>query len=136
MELGREGLRQALKERSILVAFVEFILPFALGYSFATALGMSFAVSLFLGTTMAVTALPVSVRILMDLNLLHSKIGRAIVSVALANDLTAFAMLGLILEVTRLGLVTPEPGMTLFIVAKNLLFIGLVFAVATVLKLT
>src|SRR6267143_1099665 len=127
MELGREGLRQAVKERSILVAFVEFILPFALGYSLGSALGMNFPQSLFLGTALAVTALPVSVRILMDLNLLHSRIGRAIVSVAMANDLVAFAML---------GLVTPEPGMTLFIVAKNLLFIGLVFAVATVLKLT
>src|SRR3989475_13229793 len=127
LEVGREGLRQALKERSILVAFVEFILPFALGYSFATALGMSFAVSLFLGTAMAVTALPVSVRILMDLNLLHSKLGRAIVSVALVNDLVAFAMLGLVVQFTSLGASTPE-GVTIGLVAlNNVLFVGLVF---------
>ena len=133
LEVGREGLRQALKERSILVAFVEFILPFALGYSFATALGMSFAVSLFLGTAMAVTALPVSVRILMDLNLLHSKIGRAIVSVALANDLTAFAMLGLIVEFARLG-GSPDLGLAGYVVLKNLLFLGLVFSLGLALK--
>src|SRR6266699_3863319 len=35
IELGREGLRKAFKERSMVVAFVEFFLPFSLGYSFA-----------------------------------------------------------------------------------------------------
>ena len=134
MELGREGLHQALKERSILVAFVEFILPFALGYSLATALGMTFPQCLFLGTALAVTALPVSVRILMDLNLLHSKIGRAIVSVALANDLVAFAMLGLILEVTRLGATSLDPAILGYAVLKNVLFLGLVFCISLVLK--
>jgi Kef-type K+ transport system membrane component KefB len=134
MELGREGLRQAMKERSILVAFVEFVLPFALGYSLATALGMNFPQALFLGTALAVTALPVSVRILMDLNLLHSKIGRAIVSVALANDLVAFAMLGLILEITRLGATSLDPGILGYAILKNVLFLGLVLCISVGLK--
>src|SRR3989454_3068099 len=134
MELGREGLRQAVKERSILVAFVEFVLPFALGYSLGSALGMNFPQSLFLGTALAVTALPVSVRILMDLNLLHSRIGRAIVSVALANDLVAFAMLGLILEVTRLGATSLDPSILGYAVLKNVLFLGLVLCLSVALK--
>jgi Kef-type K+ transport system membrane component KefB len=136
IELGREGLRQAFREKSMIVAFVEFFLPFSLGYSLGLALGMTFPQCLFLGTALAVTALPVSVRILMDLNLLHSRIGRAIVSVAMANDLVAFAMLGLVVQFTAIGLATPEAGMTLFIVAKLLAFIGLVFALATALKMT
>src|SRR5947208_2442870 len=136
IELGREGLRKAFKERSMVVAFVEFFLPFSLGYSFAAALGMTFAQSLFLGTALAVTALPVSVRILLDLNLLNSRLGRAIVSVALVNDLVAFAMLGLVVQFTSLGASTPE-GVTIGLVAvNNVLFVGLVFSVATVLKLT
>ena len=134
MELGREGLRQAVKERSILVAFVEFVLPFALEYRLATAIGMTFAQDLCLGTALAVTAIPVSVRILMDLNLLHSKIGRAIVSVALANDLVAFAMLGLILEVTRLGATSLDPAILGYAVLKNVLFLGLVLCVSIGLK--
>jgi len=136
IELGREGLRKAFKERSMVVAFVEFFLPFSLGYSLAAAMGMTFAQSLFLGTAMAVTALPVSVRILLDLNLLNSRLGRAIVSVALVNDLVAFAMLGLVVQFTSLGASTPE-GVTIGLVAvNNVLFVGLVFSVATVLKLT
>src|SRR2546428_13371500 len=136
IELGREGLRKAFKERSMVVAFVEFFLPFSLGYSLAAALGMTFAQSLFLGTAMAVTALPVSVRILLDLNLLNSRLGRAIVSVALVNDLVAFAILGLVVQFTSLGASTPE-GVTIGLVAlNNVLFVGLVFCVATILKLT
>ncbi len=103
MELGREGLRQAFQERSAVVAAVEFILPFFLGYLFAGTLGFDVAQSLFLATAMAVTALPVSVRILLDLNLLHSRLGRAMVSVALANDLIAFAVLGLVVSLYNLG---------------------------------
>ena len=136
MELGREGLLQALRERSMLVAAVEFFLPFALGYSVALALGMTFPQSLFFGTALAVTALPVSVRILMDLGLLQSRVGRAIVSVALANDLVAFAMLGLILEFARLGMSTPDLWTVGLVAGKNLIFLGLVFCLSIVLKLT
>src|SRR5881396_2437857 len=47
IELGREGLRKAFKERSMVVAFVEFFLPFSLGYSLAAGMGMTFAQSLY-----------------------------------------------------------------------------------------
>ena len=136
IELGREGLRKALQERSMIVAFVEFFLPFSLGYSLAAALGMTLVQSLFVGTALAVTALPVSVRILMDLNLLNSRLGRAIVSVALVNDLVAFAMLGLVVQFTNLGMSAPESVTIGLVVLNNVLFVGLVFCVATILKLT
>src|SRR5437867_5949814 len=103
IELGREGLRKAFKERSMVVAIVELFLPFSLGYSLAAAMGLTFSQSLFLGTAMAVTALPVSVRILLDLNLLNSRLGRAIVSVALVNYLVAFAMLAPVVQFTSLA---------------------------------
>jgi Kef-type K+ transport system membrane component KefB len=134
MELGREGLRQAVRERSIVVAFVEFVFPFTLGYLFAGTLGFTFAQSLFLATAMAVTALPVSVRILLDLNLLHSRLGRAIVSVALANDLIAFAMLGLVVAFTQLGALTPDPVMVGLVVGKIAAFVGFILLAGVALK--
>ncbi len=134
MELGREGLRKAIKERSIVVAFVEFFLPFVLGFALATLMNQSLAVCVFLGTAMAVTALPISVRILLDLNLLRTRIGRAIVTVALANDLVAFAMLGLVLDLARLGSAALDAPTIGLIVAKNLLFLGLVYGVSLLLK--
>ncbi len=135
IELGREGLRQAVQERSIVVAAVEFVLPFGLGYAFAQTLGFNLTQSLFLATAMAVTALPVSVRILLDLNLLHSRLGRAIVSVALANDLVAFGMLGLVVAFIQVG-GTPPASTAAFIMVKILLFVGLILCVGAILKRT
>ena len=135
IELGREGLRQAVQERSIVVAAVEFVLPFTLGYVLAQALAFNLTQSLFLATAMAVTALPVSVRILLDLNLLHSRLGRAIVSVALANDLVAFGMLGLVVAFMQVG-GAPPAATAGFIVLKILLFVGLILCVGMILKRT
>src|SRR5438876_1217423 len=112
IELGREGLRKAFKERSMVVAFVEFFLPFSLGYSFAAALGMTVVESMFLCIALAVTGVPVSVRILLHLYLFVSRLGRSFVSVALVNDLVAFAMLGLVVQFTSLGASTAE-GLTI-----------------------
>lgn len=126
MELGREGLRQAFQERSAVVAAVEFILPFLLGYAFAGTLGFDVAHSLFLATAMAVTALPVSVRILLDLNLLHSRLGRAIVSVALANDLIAFAVLGLVVSLYNLGGGPLDPASVALVLLKIVGFVALI----------
>ncbi len=134
MELGREGLRQAFHERSAVVAAVEFILPFLLGYAFAASLGFDLAHSLFLATAMAVTALPVSVRILLDLNLLHSRLGRAIVSVALANDLIAFAVLGLVVSLYNLGGGTLDPLVAGTVLAKIVGFVALILLVGSALR--
>ena len=134
MELGREGLRQAVQERSAVVAAVEFILPFCLGYAFATALGFDVAHSLFLATAMAVTALPVSVRILLDLNLLHSRLGRAIVSVALANDLIAFAVLGLVVSLYSLGGGPLDPVAAAIVLLKIVGFVVVIFLLGWALR--
>jgi Kef-type K+ transport system membrane component KefB len=53
---------------------------------------------LFLGLCLAITALPVSVRILMDLGTLHSRTGRLIVSASVVNDMAALLVLGVILQ--------------------------------------
>ena len=129
MELGREGLRQAFQERSAVVAAVGFVLPFLLGYAFAISLGFDFARSLFLATAMAVTALPVSVRILLDLNLLHSRLGRAVVSVALANDLIAFAVLGLVVSLYNLGGGPLDPWVVAGVLLKIVGFVILILLV-------
>ncbi len=134
MELGREGLRQAVRERSAVVAAVEFVLPFLLGYVFAGMLGFGFAGSLFLATAMAVTALPVSVRILLDLNLLHSRLGRAIVSVALANDLVAFAILGIVVGLYNLGGSAPDPLGVALVILKIAGFVILILLLGVGLR--
>jgi Kef-type K+ transport system membrane component KefB len=87
----------------------------------------------FVGLCIAITALPVSVRILMDLGQLQSRIGQQIIGAAIANDVLALLALGVILEANS------APGswrdVTLSILlsgAKVLLFMLAVMLVARV----
>ena len=83
---------------------------------------------------MAVTALPVSVRILLDLNLLHSRLGRAMVSVALANDLIAFAVLGIVVGLYGVGGATPDPVTLSVVVLKIVGFVALILLMGVGLR--
>jgi Kef-type K+ transport system membrane component KefB len=134
MEVGSEGLRQVLREGTLVIAATEFVFPFGLGYALGLGLGLDLVGSLFIGTAMAVTALPVSVRILMDLDLLGTKLGRAIVAVAAVNDVLAFALLGVVVSLhAAAGGPVPLPQIAID-VAKVLGFVGLVYAVGWILK--
>ena len=95
---------------------------------------MSFVGSLFLATAMSVTALPVSVRILMDLDMLGTKLGRAIVAVAARDDVMAFALLAVVLALHR-SAGGPLPVQTIvFDVAKVLTFVGFIYSVGWLLR--
>lgn len=59
--------------------------------------------ALFIGTALAITALPVIARILLDLKELHSEIGRLILTSAALCDLGAWMVLGFILAELRPG---------------------------------
>jgi len=134
LEVGTEGLRRALQDRMYIIAATEFVFPFGLGYALAQGLGMDFVGSLFLGTAMAVTALPVSIRILMDLHLLGTRLGRGIVTVAAANDVTAFALLGIVIALHAsggAGFPTTELARS---VVEVLAFIGIIYCLGWLLR--
>jgi Kef-type K+ transport system membrane component KefB len=133
LELGSEGLRQALREGTFLLAATEFLFPFALGFVLAQALGLAFLPSLFVGTALSVTALPVSIRIFMDLNQLQTKLGRAVISVAMVNDILAFILLGAILQLEAAGETLPFEGLAIG-VGKVLVFVALLYAVRRLVR--
>ncbi|MFI5221131.1 MAG: cation:proton antiporter [Bacteroidia bacterium] len=85
---------------------IGLIIPFVLGYFagkyFYTLLGETgdtnnFAFSLFIGTAMAISALPVIARTLMDLGLFKTKIGMIIIAAAMFDDLIGWIMFSVIL---------------------------------------
>ncbi len=57
--------------------------------------------AIFVGLCVAITALPVSVRILMDLGQLKSEIGQRIIAVAIFDDVLALTILGVLLDVNN-----------------------------------
>jgi Kef-type K+ transport system membrane component KefB len=81
--------------QALLVSFFSLIVPFSFGFIMAYLLPNFFGVanenvlvfSLFIGTVMGMTALPVIARILMDLNLFKTSMGMLIVASAMIVDL-------------------------------------------------
>ncbi len=83
------------------------IIPFAIGYGLvilvpdlwgAQAKSDIFPFALFIGTALSISALPVISRILMDLNLLKSRLGTVIISAAAIDDLVGWFLLANIMN--------------------------------------
>jgi len=88
------------------ISLLGLVVPFALGFVFpyyfpdffGLAEGNRLLFSLFMGTAMSITALPVVVRILMDLNLFKTKMGMLIVASAMVNDIIGWLIFSVILS--------------------------------------
>lgn len=83
------------------------VLPFALGFAAVVLLpdlwrqqahDDSLLLALFIGTALAISALPVIARILLDLNLLRQEIGIVILAAAAIDDLIGWSLFALILS--------------------------------------
>jgi Kef-type K+ transport system membrane component KefB len=110
-------------------------LPFALGYGAAVAapqlLGMSpgadaAVFALFFATAMAISALPVIARTLLDLGLLRSELGVVVIAAAICNDLVGWTVFAVVMGLISAG---AHPGGALPVPATVALTL-LVFAVA------
>jgi Kef-type K+ transport system membrane component KefB/mannitol/fructose-specific phosphotransferase system IIA component (Ntr-type) len=88
------------------VAFCGMLLPFGLGFAGAWWLPTLFgwqantdhlAFSLFIATVLSISALPIIVKILMDLNIYRSELGVTMVAAAVLNDLLGWLVFAVIL---------------------------------------
>jgi Kef-type K+ transport system membrane component KefB len=135
MEISTGQLFDAFKGRRIWISLLGFLLPLALGIGAGVALGLDGNRTLFIGLCIAITALPVSIRILMDLGRLQTTVGSHIVGAAIANDVLALLMLGVIVNThatrTSWGDVMSLGGVS---VLKVLVFMIAVFAAAKLIN--
>ena len=92
--------------QAVTTSFFGLIIPFSIGFAFPFFFSEFFGINdkesrltfaLFMGTAMAITALPVIVRILMDLNLFRSKMGLLVVASAMVDDLVGWLIFSVIL---------------------------------------
>ncbi|HEX6224308.1 MAG TPA: cation:proton antiporter [Chryseolinea sp.] len=88
------------------------IIPFSIGFTFPYFFAEFFGINdvnarltfaLFMGTAMAITALPVIVRILMDLNIFRSRMGLLVVASAMVDDLVGWLIFSVILGLIGKG---------------------------------
>lgn len=109
------------------------IIPFAIGFVFPYFFPVFFgstdgerhlAYSLFMGTSMAITALPVIARILMDLSIFKSRMGMLVISSAMINDLIGWLIFSVVL-----GMIGREQHISLW--NTVLLTVGFTFVMLT-----
>ncbi|MEG3617558.1 cation:proton antiporter [Magnetovibrio sp. PR-2] len=103
---------------AFLVALGGLVLPLALGFGlgwmFLPEGPLKIAQSFFLGTALAITAVPASVRVLMDLGKLNTPVGQVIVTAAVFDDVLSLLLLAFLTGmVSGNGASTPQEMMGL-----------------------
>ncbi len=93
-------------KRASLVSILGVVFPFSIGfivaYFFPLEMGikdyaMRLPFSLFVGTALSITALPVAAKALMDLNIFKTEIGMLIITSAMFNDLIGWIVFSIII---------------------------------------
>lgn len=118
---------------SIMGIIFPFALGFGVSYLFPQFMGIEadnkrLVFSLFMGTAMSISALPVIARILMDLNIFKTQIGFIIISSAMLNDLLGWIIFSIILGMLGSGITQMS------FLETMLLTLGFVAVTLTVVK--
>ena len=99
LEVNIDEIIKSIKGKNIFISISAFFIPLLSGFAAGFFFGVETMTAVFIGLCIAITALPVSVRILMDLGKLNSNTGRKIISVAILDDVLALTILGIILNI-------------------------------------
>ena len=135
LEINFDDILKSVRGRSIVISILAFFLPIVSGFLVGQAFGQDVMSTIFIGLCVAITALPVSVRMLMDLKQLQSPIGKRIVSVAIFDDVLALSILGVLLalkDVEKTYAAITQA--TIFSLIKLVLFLGVVAIVYRIIK--
>ncbi len=130
LEINFDEIIKSIRGRNILISLSAFFLPIISGFFVGKAFGQEVMSTVFIGLCVAITALPVSIRILMDLGKLNSAIGQRIISVAIFDDVFALTILGILLQLKNFdqsfSMITQA---TIVIFVKLFIFLLVVFFV-------
>ena len=99
LEIHMEDILKSMKGRSIIISMMTFFVPMFSGIAVGFLFQQPIITTVFIGLCVAITALPVSIRILMDLGKINSEIGKKIISAAILHDVTALTILGILLNI-------------------------------------
>lgn len=99
LEMRFTEIIAAMRGRGMLLALISFIVPFASGVAVAAAFELDLMRMIFLGLCISITALPVAVKLLDDLGILHTRIAHYSLATAVVNDVAALFILGIVLNI-------------------------------------
>ena len=103
MEIEASEIRNSIRGNNIWIALLGFIIPMGSGLLLGYLFHFSNIFTIFLGLCIAITALPVSIRILVDLGKLQTDVGQRIISAAIFNDIISLMLLGIILDFNNIS---------------------------------
>lgn len=138
LELRSEDIKKAGKH-SIILAVLSFVIPFAGGAAVSDYIGLPIVTSLFIGLTLAITAIPVSAVVLMEFNLLKSKMGSTVLTAGVIDDILSLIALAIILQLAAgESISTGEIDFVeiLFSILKITAFLGGIFLLDMIIKKT
>lgn len=99
LEINLDEIVKSMKGRNIVISLLAFFVPIVSGFFVGRYFELDVMSTIFIGLCVAITALPVSIRILMDLGKLNSPVGQKIISVAIFDDVIALTILGILLDI-------------------------------------
>jgi Kef-type K+ transport system membrane component KefB len=102
LEIVPHDIRTSLKGRNFFYIVFAFFIPFILGTIIGYLFQMPLSSCLFIGLCFTVTALPISARILLEMNKLKTPTGQRIISIAVIADVLSLLLLGVVIEVNNL----------------------------------
>ena len=107
---GLELLPEDLREESglsLAVALSAMVVPLGLGaglaWLFLPDSSLKGAQAMFVGTGLAITAVPVAVKVLLDMDLLKSRLGKVVVAAAVIDDVVSLILLAFLTGLIRAG---------------------------------
>ena len=99
LEINFDDIIKSFKDNTFIISIIAFFVPLLSGFAIGYFFHLEIMTTIFIGLCIAITALPVSIRILMDLGKLNSDIGKKIISIAIFDDVLALTFLGIILNI-------------------------------------
>jgi Kef-type K+ transport system membrane component KefB len=124
---------------ALAISIAGVVLPFGLGLALAPPLMAAaerpvepIGFALFLGTALAITAIPVLARMMMELNIAPTRLGTIVIAAAAVDDATGWILLATIAAVVQVSL---DLGKTLLMVVETVGFgLGMAFIARPILR--
>lgn len=130
IDIQPEDIRNSIRGRSLWIAILGFIVPCVFGIGIGLFFHLNYLITIFISLCIAITALPVSIRILMDLGRLNTDLGRKIISAAVFNDIISLMILGVIIDVNNNPNSVKEMTYSIAVTAFKVILLVLVVIVA------
>ena len=99
LEINIDDILKSFRGRNIIISIMAFFIHIIGGIGIGYVFNQDVITSVFIGLCVAITALPVSIRILMDLGKINSEVGQKIISIAIFDDVLALSILGVLLNI-------------------------------------